>query len=146
MEDSTKLLSTQEISQHNSPQDCWLVIEDNVWDCTDFVHEHPGGAALILKFAGRDATKAYSEIHTPSTVQNNLPAECNKGSLDRTTVTSEWGQEPAPSNLIQAVPEKPPLHTVINLSVHRSPIIDSARLLTLQKQRLRRYKPENKFR
>lgn len=44
MEDS-KLLSTSEISKHNSPEDCWLVIDDQVWDCTGFAGEHPGGSS-----------------------------------------------------------------------------------------------------
>ncbi|KAK4503846.1 hypothetical protein PRZ48_004761 [Zasmidium cellare] len=116
MEES-RLLSTQEISQHNSPEDCWLVIEDGVWDCTSFINEHPGGPGLILRYAGRDATKEYSEIHTPSTVRNGLSPECFKGNLDRSTIDSQWLQAPTPSNPAQAVPdgEKPPLHTVINL-------------------------------
>lgn len=65
----------------------------------------------------QDATKAYSEIHTLSTVQNNLPRECFKGNLDRSTISAQWAEEPLPSNPAQAVPdsEKPPLHTVINL-------------------------------
>ena len=39
------LVPTQEISNHNSPSDCWIVIEDQVWDVTSFAPEHPGGAS-----------------------------------------------------------------------------------------------------
>lgn len=115
--EEARLISTQEISKHNSPEDCWLVIEDNVWDVSSYINDHPGGAALLLKFAGRDATKGYLEIHTSLTVTSNLDPQCLRGTLDRSTISAEWAQEPLPSNAAQAVPddEKPPLHTVINL-------------------------------
>lgn len=40
-----KFISTQQVSQHNLPQDCWIVVDDQVWDVTDFLQEHPGGPA-----------------------------------------------------------------------------------------------------
>ena len=41
------LISTQELSRHNSPKDCWIVVSDRVWDVTDFLDEHPGGSAGV---------------------------------------------------------------------------------------------------
>ncbi|EME83101.1 uncharacterized protein MYCFIDRAFT_51556 [Pseudocercospora fijiensis CIRAD86] len=111
-----KLLSTQEIAKHNTAEDCWLVIEDQIWDCTQFSGEHPGGPSLILRYAGKDATKAYSEIHSPSIVKNSLSPHLFKGNLDRSTITSEWAAEPLPQNPAQAASDKdkPPLHAIIN--------------------------------
>lgn len=40
-----KLLSAQQISEHRTPADCWIVVDGQVWDVTDFLKEHPGGAA-----------------------------------------------------------------------------------------------------
>lgn len=40
-----KLLSASEISGHKSPEDCWIVVDKQVWDMTDFLDEHPGGSA-----------------------------------------------------------------------------------------------------
>lgn len=40
-----KLLSAEQIAQHNTAKDLWIVIEDQVWDMTDFAPQHPGGAA-----------------------------------------------------------------------------------------------------
>jgi cytochrome b involved in lipid metabolism len=37
-----KLLSVEEISKHNTPEDCWIVVDGNVWDMTEFAPEHPG--------------------------------------------------------------------------------------------------------
>lgn len=39
-----KLLSVQQISGHNTPEDCWIVVDNQVWDVTDFLEEHPGGS------------------------------------------------------------------------------------------------------
>lgn len=39
----SKLVSTQEIAQHNTPEDLWIVVGDEVWDVTNFSPEHPGG-------------------------------------------------------------------------------------------------------
>lgn len=41
---NVKLLSAQEVATHNDPGDCWLVIEGQVWNLTEFAPEHPGGA------------------------------------------------------------------------------------------------------
>lgn len=40
-----KLLSARQISEHKTPEDCWIVVDKQVWDVTDFLEEHPGGSA-----------------------------------------------------------------------------------------------------
>lgn len=67
-----------------------------------------------MKYAGRDATKAYSEVHTPGVIKTNLPPEKHKGLLDESTVNEEWAKQPQESP--QAVHDagKPPLQTLIN--------------------------------
>lgn len=40
-----KLISAKQISGHNTPSDCWIVVDGQVWDVTDFLEDHPGGAA-----------------------------------------------------------------------------------------------------
>jgi L-lactate dehydrogenase (cytochrome) len=37
------LVSVEEIKQHASENDCWIVIDDVVWDITEFIPQHPGG-------------------------------------------------------------------------------------------------------
>ncbi|BDD56387.1 Cytochrome b5 domain-containing protein 1 [Monascus purpureus] len=109
------LLSIQQISQHGSPEDCWIVVNDQVWDVTDFLEEHPGGSAIILKYAGRDATKAYSKVHTPSLIKSNLSPDKLKGILDQSTIDNEWIKPPPKeSDKVVLENEKPPLHTLIN--------------------------------
>jgi len=42
--------------------DCWVVVDDCVYDLTNFMHEHPGGSEILLEYAGRDATHAFEAI------------------------------------------------------------------------------------
>ncbi|KAE8340292.1 hypothetical protein BDV24DRAFT_134092 [Aspergillus arachidicola] len=110
-----KLLSVRQISEHNAVQDCWIVVDNQVWDVTEFLEEHPGGSSIILKYAGRDATKAYSEVHAPSVLTANLSQEKHMGVLDESTIDDEWVKQPPTENpKVVLDHEKPPLHTLIN--------------------------------
>jgi cytochrome b involved in lipid metabolism len=44
------------VAKHTSADDCWVVLYGNVYDVTGFLPNHPGGAKIILKLAGKDAT------------------------------------------------------------------------------------------
>jgi len=67
-----------EVAKHNTPEDCWCVINGEVYDLTQFLDEHPGGSGIILKYAGRDASKAFNPIH-PRDIVNTLPAAAKLG-------------------------------------------------------------------
>lgn len=48
-----------EVSEHWQSDDCWIVVFDRVYDVTDFVDEHPGGAFIMQEHFGRDATLVF---------------------------------------------------------------------------------------
>lgn len=52
-----------EVAKHNSETDCWMVINDKVYNVTSFVGSHPGGPA-ILKGCGIDATALFEKRPT----------------------------------------------------------------------------------
>lgn len=58
--DNTIVLTTAEVAQHDNANDCWLIIEDNVYVVTSFLPRHPGGAERITPFCGQDATTAFA--------------------------------------------------------------------------------------
>ncbi|KAI9878101.1 MAG: hypothetical protein M1830_001893, partial [Pleopsidium flavum] len=83
---------------------------------TSFAPEHPGGADIIYKHAGHDATSSYTCIHAPSLLPTNLPASAYKGTLDTTTVDSSWSKPPPATNPTLTVDKtKPSLHTLLSL-------------------------------
>jgi cytochrome b involved in lipid metabolism len=51
-----------EVRQHTSPGDLWLVIDKKVYDVSRWMDEHPGGPEVMLQEAGKDATNAFAEI------------------------------------------------------------------------------------
>lgn len=40
-----------------------IVVEDIVYDCTDFISEHPGGEKIIQSFAGQECTWQFWRFH-----------------------------------------------------------------------------------
>ena len=56
-------LTVAEVAKHNTKEDCWIVIENKVYDVTTFLGEHPGGKRAILMYAGKDATKEFQMLH-----------------------------------------------------------------------------------
>ena len=49
-------------SSHASEASCWIVIDDVIYDVTNFMHRHPGMAASLLLFGGTDATEPFADI------------------------------------------------------------------------------------
>ena len=62
--DFTSLLGRDEVARHATASDCWVIIDDRVFDVTEFLEEHPGGKHVILSRAGTDATQAYDAVHS----------------------------------------------------------------------------------
>eukprot|EP00931_Biecheleriopsis_adriatica_P025319 TRINITY_DN1557_c0_g1_i1.p1 TRINITY_DN1557_c0_g1~~TRINITY_DN1557_c0_g1_i1.p1 ORF type:complete len:936 (-),score=144.25 TRINITY_DN1557_c0_g1_i1:190-2958(-) len=56
-----RVVHPEELAQHVSEDDCWLVIDGNVYDITRF--HHPGGRRRLLELAGGDATKLFDKNH-----------------------------------------------------------------------------------
>ena len=43
---STKSRVTlDDLNKHNTKADCWIAVHSKVWDITEFIDYHPGGAA-----------------------------------------------------------------------------------------------------
>ncbi|KAI9319125.1 FMN-dependent dehydrogenase-domain-containing protein [Dichotomocladium elegans] len=76
-----KSFSFQEVAQHNSKDDLWIVLHGKVYDLTKFLPEHPGGQKIILKYAGKDATSAFDPIHPPDIIDRYLSPEVCLGKI-----------------------------------------------------------------
>ncbi|MCL4374849.1 cytochrome b5 domain-containing protein [Patescibacteria group bacterium] len=56
---SQGVLTASIVAKHNQPQDCWIIVNNDVYQVTDFLSLHPGGAGEIIPYCGQDATQAY---------------------------------------------------------------------------------------
>ena len=61
---SIKQITKEALSKHNNAKDCWVSIDDKIYDLTDFLEEHPAGPQSILDLAGKDATEIFDSVHT----------------------------------------------------------------------------------
>lgn len=50
----------EEVENHDTEDDCWMVINSKVYDVTGYVPQHPGSD--ILKGCGKEATALFEEI------------------------------------------------------------------------------------
>jgi flavocytochrome c len=64
-DESLRDVSLHELKHHSTNNDLWVVIHGIVYDLTSFSHSHPGGAYLIQKLAGKDATDQFQVFHPP---------------------------------------------------------------------------------
>ncbi|KAL4956782.1 hypothetical protein BDW69DRAFT_67808 [Aspergillus filifer] len=61
-----KKFTRQEIEKHGSADDCWIVVNGNVYDVTSVLSWHPGGKGPIMGHAGAvhmDTTEEFNSIH-----------------------------------------------------------------------------------
>jgi cytochrome b involved in lipid metabolism len=79
---SIKYYTLAEISVHNNRTDCWMVINGDVLNTTDFISKHPGGER-ILEGCGKDATPLFNQIpgHATKSVIKLLMKKMKIGEL-----------------------------------------------------------------
>lgn len=59
----SKTFTPADVSSHNSPdKGLYIIIDSNVYDVTNFVDEHPGGAKILKRVAGKDASKQFWKV------------------------------------------------------------------------------------
>ncbi|KAI3319088.1 inositolphosphorylceramide-B C-26 hydroxylase [Xylariaceae sp. AK1471] len=54
-------LTQAEVESHKSTKSCYVTVGTNVYDVTDFLDSHPGGADLILDYAGKDIAQILKD-------------------------------------------------------------------------------------
>ncbi|XP_066569896.1 cytochrome b5 type B [Amia ocellicauda] len=59
---NVKYYTLEEIKQHNTSKNTWLILHDKIYDVTGFLEEHPGGEEVLLEQAGGDATESFEDV------------------------------------------------------------------------------------
>ncbi|KAL2853847.1 cytochrome b5-like heme/steroid binding domain-containing protein [Aspergillus pseudoustus] len=59
--------ATPETLKPRSP--IWIVIDNIVYDGTEFIHEHPGGSVVINSFVGQDCSWQFWRFHSKQHMQ-----------------------------------------------------------------------------
>ncbi|KAF1997260.1 glycolate oxidase [Amniculicola lignicola CBS 123094] len=106
-------ISVEDVERHSKPESCWLVVNTQVWDLTEFAPNHPGGPEVIYRYAGHDATTEYTAIHVPSLLLDTLTSTKLVGKLETGIDIPEQWYITSTNNSKDSRP-KPPLETLIN--------------------------------
>lgn len=60
----SKQYDAKDIQAHNSEENgAWIIIHGGVYDVTSFLEEHPGGKKMLIRVAGKDASKQFDQFH-----------------------------------------------------------------------------------
>jgi len=60
--DGKRYYSREEVGKHDRATDGWIVVDDKVYNVTNWIPYHPGGEKVLLDVLGRDATRAFKRI------------------------------------------------------------------------------------
>ncbi|KAF8031587.1 hypothetical protein BT93_D0721 [Corymbia citriodora subsp. variegata] len=93
MGSGSKVFTLAEVAEHNSPKDCWLIVEGKVYDVTKFLEDHPGGDEVLLSATGKDATDDFEDVGHSSTAKAMMD-EFYVGEIDTSTVPTETKYTP----------------------------------------------------
>lgn len=53
-----------DVQQHNSSDSCWTAINNEVYDVTSWISQHPGGPDKIEGLCGQDGTSNFEGQHS----------------------------------------------------------------------------------
>ena len=83
---STNLpLTLDEVKKHNSADDCWSIIDGNVYDLTNWVNSHPGGSSRITAICGKDGSSNFLGQHSNS---NSAKSQLTRFELGKLAVAA----------------------------------------------------------
>jgi len=69
----SKSFTAAEVSQHKSADSMYIIVDSAVYDVTNFVDEHPGGAKILKRVAGKDASKQFWKYHNEGVLKKYSP-------------------------------------------------------------------------
>merc|ERR1712064_121016 len=78
---TTRDLNLDEVAKHNTDKDCWVAVNGQVLDVTEFLNDHPGGKHAIILYAGKDASEEFNMLHDPKVVKKYLAPKQILGNL-----------------------------------------------------------------
>ena len=93
----SKTFSKEEVAGHKTPQDLFIIVDDDVYDMTQFQSEHPGGQksglpyvhqnrleltshVVLQRVGGKDASKQFWKYHNEG-ILKKFKGQLQVGSL-----------------------------------------------------------------
>lgn len=73
--------SKSDVASHKTADNLWIIVDDDVYDLTNFQEEHPGGKKILQRVAGKDASKQFWKYHNEG-ILKKYQKQLQVGSLD----------------------------------------------------------------
>ncbi|RYP75389.1 hypothetical protein DL771_002485 [Monosporascus sp. 5C6A] len=105
-------LTQAEVESHNTKKSCYVTVGTNVYDVTDFLDSHPGGADLVLQWAGKDITKILKDE------DSHAHSETAYEVLDESLVAFLVTDKLAPNGNVQKAIKDPQTNGKVDIYVH----------------------------
>lgn len=71
----SKSFTPAEVAAHNNAdKGMYIIVDSSVYDVTNFVDEHPGGAKILKRVAGKDASKQFWKVRLASPLEYGVCA------------------------------------------------------------------------
>lgn len=81
VQDTGEQFTMTEVEDNDSTESCWTVIEDGVFDLSDWVDQHPGGPDRIEQLCGTDGTQMFTNQHSGDSAPQEQLSEFRIGEL-----------------------------------------------------------------
>lgn len=113
-----QVVTVANVKKHNSLKTgVWVVLNGHVYDLTQFLTVHPGGAKIILKYAGKDASKIFNRFHPDDVFEKFLPSDAYLGPLLGTMEQEpDIASDEDDDERQRWIAAKPPLSQIYNIS------------------------------
>ena len=70
--------TAKEVGEHNTvDKGLYVIVDSNVYELGGFVDEHPGGAKILKRVGGKDATKQFWKVHDHNSRKLRQSALCS---------------------------------------------------------------------
>ena len=71
------IVSPQELIKHNTVEDCWIVVNENVYDITNIVVDHKEECEKhdLSKYCGADASELWAKAKDKHKRKSNMKLE-----------------------------------------------------------------------
>lgn len=78
---TTKQITLAQVKKNNKSTSCWTIVNRKVYNVTQWINQHPGGASRILGLCGKDGTRMFGGQHAGQSAPENVLASYQIGVL-----------------------------------------------------------------
>ncbi|KAF2155057.1 cytochrome b5 [Myriangium duriaei CBS 260.36] len=66
--------TVQDVAEHNTVEKgLYIIIDNSVFKMDSFIDEHPGGAKILKRVGGKDASKQFWKYHNEHVLKKYTP-------------------------------------------------------------------------